>query len=629
MRKSKISMILVATMIGGLVAAPSINGHTVHKNNVTKNSVLLAQAKVTTRKSVTNEVTSQWIQKDGNWYYQLENGTNAIGWQDINGTWYYFNNNGTMFTGWICSNNKWYYMDNSGAMVTGWALVNNQWYYMDNSGAMLNGWQLINGKWYLFDNSGAMQTGWSKSNNKWYYMTQNGAMATSWTEVDGTWYLLDNSGAMQTGWVCSNNVWYYLTSSGAMATGWDNINNEWYYFNSNGGMQTGWQQINNTWYYMDNSGAMQTGWLNLNGTKYYLNSSGAMATGWQEISGSKYYFNSSGAMLTGKQFIDGYIATFNKDGVLISYEAQKKYTNENYNSTLTDYVAAQLAQYNKVMGGENGFNKEQLAKFKEQLTNAIDPKAATEVYQFLNIASYRNVNEEAFAKVLDGKGVFSGQAQAFIGAAKEYNLDPVYFMSQSALETGWGTSNFAKGITINEVQKYENGKFVTENGKPVMIKLAHPVTVYNLFGIGAFDSDPTVGATTWAYMHGWTSVSKAIYGAAQFLHSQYLDNQIKQDTPYELRYINAPLYDIWHQYSTDIQYAQSIGQIIDEYSYLYSPTDTFVFNVPRFKGMSPEIPSNLKQTQVTQQEFAVINKEPVKNTVESNKVAKAVNVVKN
>ena len=47
-----------------------------------------------------------------------------------------------------------------------------------------------------------------------------------------------------------------------------------------------------------------------------------------------------------------------------------------------------------------------------------------------------------------------------------------------------------------------------------MIKLSKPVTVYNLFGIGAYDNLPTftnralILGTTYAYNKGWTSVEK-------------------------------------------------------------------------------------------------------------------------
>ncbi|MGL4656681.1 MAG: N-acetylglucosaminidase, partial [Sarcina sp.] len=426
---------------------------------------------------------------------------------------------------------------------------------------------------------------------------------TNWQTIDGKVYNFSNKGIMQTGWVNQWGVNYYFTNNGSMAKGFNKIDGNTYYFNGQGIMQTNWQTIN--------------------GNIYYFNNKGIMQTGWQKIDSNKYYFNHDGIMFTGKHLINDSIAIFDNNGHLISYDTAKKYTNENYNSTLTDYVAAQLKQYNEIMGGENGFSKEKLAQIKTKLTNAINPAAATEMYQFLNVATYRDVNEAAFAKALQGKGIFSGQAQAFINAAKEYNLDPVYFMAQSALETGWGTSAFAKGITINEVQKVDsNGHFVTKNGKPIMIKLSKPVTVYNLFGIGAFDNNPTIGATTYAYNHGWTSIPAAINGAAKFLHNQYLDNNIKQDTPYELRYINAPLYDIWHQYSTDIQYAQSIGSIIDQYTNLYSPTDTFVFNIPKFKEPTQPVNHDIKQTPVTSEEFAVINNHPIKNTVESSKIAK-------
>ncbi|MGL4990303.1 MAG: glucosaminidase domain-containing protein, partial [Sarcina sp.] len=248
-------------------------------------------------------------------------------------------------------------------------------------------------------------------------------------------------------------------------------------------------------------------------------------------------------------------------------------SNVNYNMTMSKYVGGEIKEYEASVG-TNKLTKAQV----QNLTDAINPNDIKDMYEFLNVGTYRSVNEQAMENVLASNGVLAGQAQAFINAAKEYNLDPVYLMSQCMFETGHGTSNFAKGITITQ---YQNA-----NGK--MVKLATPVTVYNLFGIGANNSNPTVGATSYAYLHGWTSIPKAIQGAAEFLHNDYIDNQIKQQTPYELRYINGTIGDMWHQYSTNINYAKVLGSLINQYKYLYNSNDQFEFNVPKFEAPQPQ-----------------------------------------
>ncbi|WP_297633230.1 SH3 domain-containing protein [uncultured Clostridium sp.] len=250
------------------------------------------------------------------------------------------------------------------------------------------------------------------------------------------------------------------------------------------------------------------------------------------------------------------------------------YSNVKYDYTMAKYAAAEMKSY-----GLNGGS--QTKATLDSMLQAINPQYASSVFEFLRVDTFRNVNTNKVTNFLNGKGVFSGQADTFINAAKEYNLDPVYFISQSGLETGWGSSNFAKGITIDQIAVP-----VTKDGKTTYTtkKLNKPTTVYNLFGIGADNGNPTLMATTYAYNHGWTSVSKAIYGAAQFLSENYVHNtDIAQNTPYELRFIDAPSQDIWHQYSTDIEYASKIGSIINDNKDLYASNDLFDFNIPKFE----------------------------------------------
>ncbi|MGL4740865.1 MAG: SH3 domain-containing protein, partial [Sarcina sp.] len=196
-----------------------------------------------------------------------------------------------------------------------------------------------------------------------------------------------------------------------------------------------------------------------------------------------------------------------------------------YNYTLPEYVSAELNSYMKVKG--NSLTKAEIDEVKNQLTTAINPKAASTMFEFLDAAQYRNINETLLANVLSNQGVLSGQAQTFINAAKEYNIDPVALVSQIMLESAHGTSQFATGM-----------KFKGE-------------IVYNVSGANAVDAAPKLGAATYAYNHGWTSVSKAIYGAAQLLSTKYYHNtNIPSLTPYSLRFFNGPTNDLWHQYGT-------------------------------------------------------------------------------
>ena len=253
--------------------------------------------------------------------------------------------------------------------------------------------------------------------------------------------------------------------------------------------------------------------------------------------------------------------------------------NANYPNTMKKYVAGELKEFDAIHG--NKLTKSQLESYSKQLSTAINPKAADTMFEFLEINKFRNVNVDELNTALENMGVFKGQGQAFVNAAKKYGMDPIYLLSQSILETNHGHSNFANGITIDSIQHITKNK----EGKIIKItneKLSKPVTVYNFFGIGAYNSDPNY-ALTYAYNHGWFTPADAIEGGAKMLHDDYLYNEVKQVTPYEIRYINGTNDQMWHQYSSDIQYAQTLGELIKQYSYLYNSNDTFTFGIPKFQ----------------------------------------------
>ena len=137
-------------------------------------------------KTLPNSVVEGWSKKDGQWLYQLEDGSHIVNeWKQINGTWYHFDNSGLMQTGWIKENGTWYYLNDSGAMQTGWVKDKGTWYYLNDSGAMQTGWVKENGIWYYLNQSGSMETGWFTVSDKWYYANESGALAINTTTPDG------------------------------------------------------------------------------------------------------------------------------------------------------------------------------------------------------------------------------------------------------------------------------------------------------------------------------------------------------------------------------------------------------------------------------------------------------------
>lgn len=164
-------------------------------------------------------------------------------------------------------------------------------------------------------------------------------------------------------------------------------------------------------------------------------------------------------------------------------------------------------------------------------------------YQFLNLSELAGIPVEVMKNYLANKGNLSGRENVFIGAAKEYNLNEVYLVTHSLLETGNGTSELAQGVIYKGV------------------------IVYNMYGIKAIDSNPKGEGAAYAYKMGWTTPEKAIIGGAKYISEQYVNHDIyAQNTLYEMRW--NPASPGTHQYATDVAWAakqaKRIQQIYEE-----------------------------------------------------------------
>ncbi|MCB7142215.1 N-acetylglucosaminidase [Bacillus velezensis] len=171
-------------------------------------------------------------------------------------------------------------------------------------------------------------------------------------------------------------------------------------------------------------------------------------------------------------------------------------------------------------------------------------------FQFLKLSQTAGLNaSELNQKVLVNKGILTGKGQAFITAAGKYSINEVYLISHALLETGNGTSELANGIMYN--------------GKKV----------YNMYGIGAYDSNPNYYGAQYAYNQGWFTPEAAIIGGAQFIGASYIHNpSYEQDTLYKMRWSPAAA----HQYATDIGWAYkqvnrmySLYSLLDDYTLYY------------------------------------------------------------
>lgn len=242
----------------------------------------------------------------------------------------------------------------------------------------------------------------------------------------------------------------------------------------------------------------------------------------------------------------------------------------------------------------------------------MDINQRTSALQFLRIDKFRDINVDLLNSKLQGEGVLEGQGQAIYNASKKNNIDPVYFISQSILETGHGKSTLAKGVTITEI--VDTNKPITDADGNItgyeMIQLDKPTTVYNLYGIGAYDNLPTmpnralVLGTTRAYKEGWTSVEKAIDGAASFVSNNYIhSSKYNQNTVYKFRF-NPVKENVWHQYATDIGYADKIGSLMNQFKGVYTGGE-FTFDIPSYASTSAYSLRNIDSNKIDETHLSI------------------------
>ena len=192
---------------------------------------------------------------------------------------------------------------------------------------------------------------------------------------------------------------------------------------------------------------------------------------------------------------------------------------------------------------------------KEDTTYYLDPNnflnTTVQSMQFLKLSAKADINDaEVNERILAGKGVLAGKASSFITAANAYGVNEIYLISHALLETGNGSSTLAKGVQVN--------------GK----------TVYNMYGIGAYDGSAISSGAQYAYNAGWFTPEAAIIGGAKFIAQGYIN--AGQDTLYKMRWNPGAAEstgNATHQYATDIGWAsKQVTQIHNLYSLLNSYT---------------------------------------------------------
>jgi len=493
---------------------------------------------------------SSWVKIDNQWYYATEDGkVTRNNWKKIAGVWYRFDENGIMISNavyddylfkasgvlaensWVKIGDKWYYGNQEGKINRDkWAKIDGLWYRFDESGAMLSATIY---KDYLLKTSGAMaENAWAKLEDKWYYTTASGKIIRDkWEKISGSWYYFNKDGVML------SSQWkekYYLKDSGALAKSewiFDEKYKSWFYLKSDGTYAEnqwvgsyylksfGYMAKNewvfdkdyNSWYYLKEDGAYVTGNFTINGKDYTFQSNGKwisdtaayykvkpITANVYSSSGEKLSYISQGSIVA----IDGANA---KDGRLpVKISGLSGYMNKSdlvavssdsdfipHYATDGNYLYHELSPYASIRVAPHSSSMAIGKKYYSADGINFENFTVENPFLFRDLRKPSNYTAEELDKVyslMNIKGSrLAGKGAIFKEAEERYQINALYLIAQSALESSWGRSQIAKDKN-------------------------------NFFGIGAYDTTPYDSAKS------FDDVDKGILAAAKWIRENYIDN---------------------------------------------------------------------------------------------------------
>lgn len=495
-------------------------------------------------------VEDSWVKIDDKWYFATNSGKIIRNkWEKINGAWYCFDESGAMLTNTVY--NDYLLQSSGAMHERGWAKIDEKWYYAADSGKIIrNKWEKINGSWYRFDESGTMlsktiyndyllktsgamaEKDWVQMDEKWYYATDSGkAIRDKWEKINGSWYsfhkdgdmlssqwkekyYLKDSGAMaQSEWFFDKKFdsWFYLKSDGAYAE------NQWqgsYYLKSYGYMaKNEWifDKSYNAWYYLKEDGAYVTGNFTINGKDYSFQSNGKwisdtaayykvkpITANVYSASGEKLSYISQGSIVS----IDGDEA---KDGRLpVKISGLSGYMNKSdlvavssdsefipHYATDGNYLYHELSPYTSIRVAPHSSSMAIGKKYYSADGINFENFTAENPFLFRDLRKPTNYTAEELDKVYSVMNIkgsrLAGKGAIFKEAEERYQVNALYLIAHSALESAWGRSQIAKDKN-------------------------------NFFGIAAYDTTPYDSAKS------FDNVDKGILGAAKWIRQNYIDN---------------------------------------------------------------------------------------------------------
>ena len=493
---------------------------------------------------------SSWVKIDNQWYYSTEDGkVTRNNWKKIAGVWYRFDENGIMISNavyddylfkssgaiaensWVKIADKWYYGNQEGKINRDkWAKIDGLWYRFDESGVMLSATIY---KDHLLKTSGAMaENAWAKLEDKWYYATASGKIIRDkWEKISGSWYYFNKDGVML------SSQWkekYYLKDSGAMAKSewiFDEKFKSWFYLKSDGTYAEnqwvgsyylksfGYMAKNewifdkdyNAWYYLKEDGVYVTGNFTINGKDYTFQSNGKWITDTAvyykvkpitanvySASGEKLSYISQGSIVA----IDGAEA---KDGRLpVKISGLSGYMNKSdlvavssdsdfipHYATDGNYLYHELSPYASIRVAPHSSSMAIGKKYYSADGKNFENFTVENPFLFRDLRKPTNYTAEELDKVyslMNIKGSrLAGKGAIFKEAEERYQINALYLIAHSAIESSWGRSQIAKDKN-------------------------------NFFGIAAYDTTPYDSAKS------FDDVDKGILGAAKWIRENYIDN---------------------------------------------------------------------------------------------------------
>ncbi|MFS9144236.1 glucosaminidase domain-containing protein [Streptococcus infantis] len=437
-------------------------------------------------------VINTWTKIGDKWYYGNQDGKILRNkWEKIKNIWYYFDQNGAMLSDTIY---KEYLFTKSGALAeSSWVKISNKWYYADASGKITrNKWEKIKDRWYYFDAEGVMESStWKKK----YYLKDSGAMAQSEWFFDkqyNSWFYLKPDGTY------AENQWqgsYYLKSGGYMAK------NEWIFDNSY-----------NAWYYLKEDGLYATGTLKIKGKDYSFENNGkwisnpSTSTYYKVKPITAYVYSASGARLSyisqgsivavsasgaqGERLpvqISGLSGFMNKSD-LVAVNASDEFI-PHYTSD-GRYVYHELSPYTSVRVAPHSSSMAIGKKYYSADGVNFDTFKVENPFLYRDLRKPTNYTaaelDKAYSLMNINGSRLAGKGEVFKEAEKRYQVNALYLMAHSALESAWGRSQIAKDKN-------------------------------NFFGIAAYDTTPYDSAKS------FDNVDKGILGAAKWIRENYID----------------------------------------------------------------------------------------------------------